>query len=837
MKWEPSLSSRIGKLPNLLAGPLLRKVTNDSVTVWFAFKRKASVTLTVYDDKGTRLFSGKRDTLAVGANLHIVAVTAQRDADKAEQPLHDNAIYMYDAAFSYPASSTTALPNLPAATEDKIAIAAPNTRLTYASYGRPSFCLPSSNINLLRILHGSCRKAAGDGPDLLAEVDSLIAEKPTDPLLRPQQLLLTGDQIYADDVPATLLIMLTDAATVLLGRDEMFPTVPPFFASALPPFARRAILDSSGFTSVDLDSHLMSLGEYLCMYLFVWSSVLWPAADKDLPNAGTVLLMADAFLPHVEEHSTRARKQQERLAAITDSIVEDHKRLLTLRASLPNVRCALANIPSYMVFDDHEITDDWNMTFDIATKMYANPLARRVMQNGLVAYVLCQHWGNAPEQFPENTRAVPGGSLFFYLNGRSGAEYESNSDTIAAIVGMPTSDSLRLDKKLLHPIDSLTYNYTIEGDAHQVIVTDTRSWRSYPDGGGEAPELLTSTQFVQQIANTPALRKNGVDRQLIVVLSTNAPPVQSIRSATEHDWIANHLRHYPDIHEAWDMPSRALDRLIKALADKVPFNAAKSSKIVLLSGDVHIGFAARLHYRAKHRLGDTDAHPANVVIAQLVASSFKKQTDETIDLQRQGYEYSPHWYTHPLIADHVTEYYIGWNQEPSGQLMGTWFARAIRLDGASSFYLKPLKQPPAVGNIGSALPVFIAQPPDFSYQLDYVEINGGGKSPTGLRPLPPLPASGATEDERKEAAHAIQLAMTNYRLYNKDSGVVRHIIGVNNFGDLSFTFPANDAPALVRHRLHFRTPDGQALFAEYAVNLETVDPAHPTSPAGMQVTP
>lgn len=41
-----------------------------------------------------------------------------------------------------------------------------------------------------------------------------------------------------------------------------------------------------------------------------------------------------------------------------------------------------------MIYDDHEVTDDWNMTLDICLKLYGNALGRRVVKNALVAYSL-----------------------------------------------------------------------------------------------------------------------------------------------------------------------------------------------------------------------------------------------------------------------------------------------------------------------------------------------------------------------------------------------------------------------------------------------------------------
>ena len=274
MSWKYLNAATLATKANVLAGPVLRKVTPDSVTVWFALQKKATVTLTVMDAAGVRLFDsvvasgpGTGDTIAVGANLHIVAVTAKRKTG--EPQLLDGVTYTYDAAFVYAPP-----PAGQAATAPQSSIAAATTgsagavpKLTYTGFTRPSFCLPARNINNLRILHGSCRKAAGDGLDALAIVDTLIEEKANLPVERPQQLLLTGDQIYADDVAPSLLVMLTDAATCLLGWDELLPTAPPKRtpASQLPPYSRRPILEVAKFTSDDLDSHLMSVGEYLCM--------------------------------------------------------------------------------------------------------------------------------------------------------------------------------------------------------------------------------------------------------------------------------------------------------------------------------------------------------------------------------------------------------------------------------------------------------------------------------------------------------------------------------------------------------------------------------------------
>ena len=67
---------------------------------------------------------------------------------------------------------------------------------------------------------------------------------------------------------------------------------------------------------------------------------------------------------------------------------------------LPAVSRVLANIPTYMIFDDHEITDDWFITQRWKNQtLGAHILGRDIIRNGLMAYAIFQDWGNAPEEY------------------------------------------------------------------------------------------------------------------------------------------------------------------------------------------------------------------------------------------------------------------------------------------------------------------------------------------------------------------------------------------------------------------------------------------------------
>lgn len=99
----------------------------------------------------------------------------------------------------------------------------------FASGLLPSFTVPPEEVEAARIVHGSCRKPHGEGADMLASLDRYrrSAGHHADMSKRPHLLLLTGDQIYADDVDPILLRVIHDASSTLLEWDETFEKTGP----------------------------------------------------------------------------------------------------------------------------------------------------------------------------------------------------------------------------------------------------------------------------------------------------------------------------------------------------------------------------------------------------------------------------------------------------------------------------------------------------------------------------------------------------------------------------------------------------------------------------------
>ncbi|MGZ8159079.1 MAG: hypothetical protein ACXWT1_11475 [Methylobacter sp.] len=292
-------------LPLILAGPILRRVEPRLVTVWVALREACTLEIKLWnglvkDDSGATSFSGPANleikgalvnsaaTIRIGDQLHIGVATFKLPAEKALSP---QSLYSYNLTLINQAGVEEDLKSLKLLRNDDID-GKPNLCLGYEPNFLPSLSLSPMNLTDLRIVHGSCRRINNMFEDGLSWVDDFIAEARNNQtgfaLKRPHQLFLTGDQIYADDVPLPLLPPLLKLGNELLGKDKVIEFLPaqwpektkatywPADAKHFPPGLRQQLIASEArLTTTDTHSHLISFGEFAAMYLFVWSNALW----------------------------------------------------------------------------------------------------------------------------------------------------------------------------------------------------------------------------------------------------------------------------------------------------------------------------------------------------------------------------------------------------------------------------------------------------------------------------------------------------------------------------------------------------------------------------------
>lgn len=77
---------------------------------------------------------------------------------------------------------------------------------------------------------------------------------------------------------------------------------------------------------------------------------------------------------------------------------EEYAHLYNLAWSDPANRWLLSTLPSAMIFDDHDIRDDWNASLSWKQKMEATPWWHERIVAGLASYWVYQHLGNLSPQ-------------------------------------------------------------------------------------------------------------------------------------------------------------------------------------------------------------------------------------------------------------------------------------------------------------------------------------------------------------------------------------------------------------------------------------------------------
>jgi len=358
-------------LPQVIAGPIVRKVTSTECHIWVVTSNADSPALNLSANEVVVSGNCQRETIRVGkyAFIHLLSFTSS-------EPFEDTARIGYSLSFS----------------DDAQQASWENEQRGLLYDGQSSLCFHYTETPET-ILHGSCRKPHFHSDDALAQVDVLhknAFKKEND---FPDLLLMTGDQIYADDVAGPMLKAIHSVidrlglyhealeGAVVTNTNELATHEHGYYEreQLLPQIATNTVLSSiffgakkkPVFTSVNAQNHLIGSAEIIAMYLLVWSDTLW--ADINIDK--------DGIPPKYH--------------AIFD---KEHEALNGFVKQLPQVRRALAHIPTYMIFDDHDVTDDWNLTRGWEQEVYGNPLSKRMIGNALIGYLLCQGWGNAPKK-------------------------------------------------------------------------------------------------------------------------------------------------------------------------------------------------------------------------------------------------------------------------------------------------------------------------------------------------------------------------------------------------------------------------------------------------------
>src|SRR3954470_11198900 len=269
---SPRKESASMELQWLLAGPILRRTEPEQVCVWLATSQPANIqgeVVRLSDDHsataGDPIGTGDAETLRVGVSLfvHMVRIRPEGGAFPTDELL----------AYDLVVDGERRLRDLGLLDRE--------ASIAYRDLPLPTFFI-RERTPTLTVLHGSCRKLHSGGEDALGAADALTHRFALDVEHRPSALFLTGDQIYADDVPGALARPPPELGREMLGRAADVPDLPP--ADEMPVYGRKQLVhEHAGFTSPDSPNHLIEYGEYLAMYATAWNERNWP---ERLPRAG-----------------------------------------------------------------------------------------------------------------------------------------------------------------------------------------------------------------------------------------------------------------------------------------------------------------------------------------------------------------------------------------------------------------------------------------------------------------------------------------------------------------------------------------------------------------------
>ncbi|MEO0485139.1 MAG: hypothetical protein AAF092_04425 [Pseudomonadota bacterium] len=673
-------------LPPLLAGPMVRRLTLSEVSVWCATAGPLPAELVVTGPGAQADWRAPPVSFQLGARLWAHMFTFK-------VPGGDS--FQAGAQYSYIIEPQ----NGQWPTGDP----AFNMAAFWADLGpgietRPGFVAPPARVEDLRFGQVSCRKPHGGSSaevgcrDALALFDaSLQADPDGSGGERLHIIMHTGDQIYADDVASALMTRVVEIANDLVGGDEPEFHVFGDNPAGLPPLNQRTEFSAEfGLTAGAVaHDHLWRFGEFAAMYLLAWSDALWPASFPAFAGSGITTDTA-------EEAEAAEAQWNGSVAALE-----------LFRETLPAVRRVLANTANFLMFDDHEVTDDWNLDYAWISTIYENPVGRQVIRNGLAAYAAFQHWGNVPDRFaqpgtPENTvmaglsQGVSTGLDDALALPPTGAQFPA-PDPVNPLRTMDGSQAIRFDYRL----------GAAEGWPASLVALDPRTARAFPGPDDAIGRIAPAA--LEAMLPSPA---DAAEAARPLILSLPAPFLGV--NLLEHfaQPAANLLpggRSALDV-EPWTAYGKGYETFIARLAEY--------EAVIALSGDVHYGFTRQMTYA----VGNTQVRAAQFTASASKNAEIKTMaihtladfmTDLTLIRPREFYGYDS------LTAAERQRFIRPPQPGPGGDPVELPWDDVI--DIMLGRMLRRATEEPAVFPAEVARAYGLTEPPSFSYTVDPVE--------------------------------------------------------------------------------------------------------------------
>ena len=312
-----------------------------------------------------------------------------------------------------------------------------------------------------------------------------------------------------------------------------------------------------------------------------------------------LLLTGDQVYADEQHPSVRAGLRRRRGGPPVDGHPEvtsfdDYAWLYHQTWSHPLIRWLLSSVPSLMIFDDHDVIDDWNTSAQWVEEIAAEPWWADRIRAALMSYWVYQHLGNLSSA---DRRADP---LLQAVRAADDGEV-----VLAAMAEHLTGTEARLSRTWsFHHRTDLVDLVVLDSRNGRVLGPERRSMLAPPDWelvdrvvgdagcgpGDEAGRPDFAPPHLLVVSSVPWALPVGIHR-LQQWASHLADGGVSGALARPAAWVGEQARQAIDL-EHWAAFGSSYEDLRRRLARAAGQPGNRS--VVVLSGDVHFGFIARI---------------------------------------------------------------------------------------------------------------------------------------------------------------------------------------------------------------------------------------------------
>jgi phosphodiesterase/alkaline phosphatase D-like protein len=312
--------------------------------------------------------------------------------------------------------------------------------------------------------------------------------------------------------------------------------------------------------------------------------------EQDWPDS--LLLIGDQVYADETSEATKEwiskRRSLDEPPGVEVANFEEYTHLYHEAWSEPRVRWLMSTVPTSMIFDDHDVRDDWNTSQTWRDQMAATSWWDERERGALASYWIYQHIGNlSPADL-------------------AGDELYQAVTTLEGDAKDLLHDFAERARQEVNGSKGTRWSYRRDFGNVRLLVIDTRSGRIL--AGGQR-SMVSDAEFdwIEENA-TGDFDHLLIGSSLPWLMPYAISHLQSLNevAAREGGRLAEKLRQAADL-EHWPSFRASSDRLAR-LVERIA--KTETATVSVLSGDVHHGYAAKVSFRS----------PVNAAVYQLVCS-------------------------------------------------------------------------------------------------------------------------------------------------------------------------------------------------------------------------